>query len=107
MTVNKAEFFLPLSQDVITFVPIPPPSPLLPVEHPNSCYFTVAQLQSLHQQLQLSAPSGFIRTQALVDTLQGLVRSSSKDGSLPLIWRDATKQQVCINIVYVCEEYHV
>ena len=79
---------------MITFVPVPSPSPPPPVEHPNSSYFTVAQLRSLFQPLQLTAPSGFILARTLVDILLSLLRSSSKDASLPLIWRDASKQQV-------------
>lgn len=87
-----------LVQSIITFVPTPPPTPPPPIEQPEPAYFTVEQVQHLHQQFHSLSPSGFVLVKVLVDTLQPMVSRSSRGDILPQQWRNASKQQVQLTL---------
>ena len=83
-----------LPQSVLLVEPSPPPSPqpVMEPEHPN--HFTVEQLMSLHQQLKALAPSGFMLSKDLVDTLMRLANQTLGGDKLPDNWKTVTREQV-------------
>jgi len=71
--------------------PLPPP---VTVEAAQSDQFTVAQLNTLYDQFQATAPTGIISNKAFVDMFENLVLVTQGMESLPDLWMQLTSPQI-------------
>lgn len=73
--------------------PVPPPRPP-PLEKPVRSTPTVAQLESLYQQLYNISPSGFMSTSEFFSLLKDIITTKMGRDSLPEPWMDRNESQL-------------